>query len=157
MTHSFPFGHPFSARHVLGALVLAVLPLSIHGQGGATGAVQGIVRDQTGAVVTNATVQIVDSSTNLSREVETGSDGSFTANLLPAAHYKTTVRATGFSPSEFPDVDVHVTETTRLTISLKPSAVNVEVVVESRDLPDLNIANPATGETVTHPTCSRRR
>ena len=68
MMHSFSFGHPCSATRVLGAVILALLPLSILGQGGATGAVQGIVRDQTGAVVTNATVQIVDSSTNLSRE-----------------------------------------------------------------------------------------
>jgi hypothetical protein len=133
-------------------VILALLPLQVMGQGGATGAVQGIVHDQTGAVIMNATVQIVDSSTNLSREVQTGSDGTFTANLLPAAHYKVTVRATGFSPSELPAVEVRVTETTRLTVSLKPSSVNVQVVVESGDLPDLNTANPATGETVTSET-----
>jgi len=58
----------------------------LYGQGGATGAIIGVVVDTTGASVADAEVQITDSRTEaLARKLAASSDGSFTAALLPPA------------------------------------------------------------------------
>ena len=74
-------------------MVISVIALAMtaaaFAQGGATGAITGTVQDPSGAVVANAQVRITDQDTNvLQREVTTGSDGSFTAPLLPVGTYR---------------------------------------------------------------------
>lgn len=120
-------------------------------QGGATGAVQGVVHDSTGAVIGNADVQIVDRATGLARSDRTSDDGSFVATLLPAGHYRVTVRSSGFSSVELSDVQVRVTETTKVNVTLHPAAVSTEVVVDSQGsgIPQVNTADATTGETIT--------
>jgi uncharacterized surface anchored protein len=99
------------------ALVLA--------QGGATGAITGTVQDASGAVVSGAKVDIVREATGqVERHLTTDSSGAFTANLLPVGSYRVEVSAAGFATTKFPAVVVNITETTRLTASLKVTSVN---------------------------------
>ena len=61
-------------------------------QGGATGAIGGVVQDASGAVIANAKVSIKGEATGeLLREVTTDASGLFTATLLPVGAYTVVV------------------------------------------------------------------
>ena len=76
-----------------------------------SGAITGTVKDQTGAVVPNATVTLTAQSGTTTQKT-TGNDGLFTFPLLPAGVYSLSVEATGFNKSVLNDVKVDVTQTT---------------------------------------------
>jgi hypothetical protein len=102
-------------------------------QGGATGAVTGVVQDSSGAFIANAEVRITNQATKvLERTVKTGADGSFTAPLLPVGTYTVTIQSAGFARGDFSDVVVRVTETTRMTAKLTPQAVQEHIEVQAQ-------------------------
>jgi hypothetical protein len=102
-------------------------------QGGATGAVTGVVQDSSGAFIANAEVRITNQATTvLERTVKTGADGSFTAPLLPVGTYTVSIQSAGFARSDFSDVVVRVTETTRMTAKLTPQAVQEHIEVQAQ-------------------------
>src|SRR5215472_18379431 len=111
-----------SIRSVFFVIVFLGLLLSptVYGQGGATGAVSGTVLDVNGGSVADAEVQIINSATNtVVRKLNAGSDGAFVATLLPPGSYVVVVNKSGFSESKS-SIDVRVTETTRLSVTLRP-------------------------------------
>ena len=65
-------------------------------QGTNLGTIRGTVTDPNGAVVRNASVQVTDQTTSLSRDLTTDSDGNFEAAALKPGTYKITVTAVGF-------------------------------------------------------------
>src|SRR5580700_3641886 len=70
-------------------------------QGGATGAVTGVVQDSSGAFIANAEVRITNQATKvLERTVKTGADGSFSAPLLPVGTYTVSMQSAGFARSD---------------------------------------------------------
>src|SRR5205807_3888361 len=65
-----------------------------------TGSISGTVKDPTGAVVSNATVSVVNTDTGVTvRTVKTDSAGNYSAQLLPIGHYQITIEAPVFSKS----------------------------------------------------------
>ena len=88
------------------------------GQGGATGAISGVVADTSGGSVAGAEVQIIDARTEeLARKLTTNSEGSFSATLLSPGTYYVVVNKSGFSEAKALGIEVHITETTRMTIT----------------------------------------
>ena len=101
-------------------------------QGGATGAITGTVQDQSGAVVANADVRIINQDTGtVTRITKTDATGSFYAALLPVATYTVQITNAGFREAKIPDVAVRVTETTRMTAKLVPLQVLEKVEVQA--------------------------
>src|SRR3982074_1008076 len=104
-----------------------------NGQGGATGAISGVVADTGGGSVAGADVEIIDTRTDaLARRLTTGSDGSFVATLLPPGTYYVVVNKPGFSEAKATGMVVHITETTRVTITLKPGTVAEKVEISAQ-------------------------
>jgi hypothetical protein len=117
-------------------------------QGGATGAISGTVQDASGASVANAEVRITNQGTGaLERTVNSSGDGSFTAALLPAGTYTVSVRGAGFGDSAFRDIDVRVTETTRIIAKLKPRAVQEQIEVQA-EVQQVNTTDATTGQAI---------
>jgi len=122
-------------------------PLS-WGQGGATGAISGTVVDVNGGSVADADVQIINAATDvLVRRLNTGADGSFTATLLPPGTYFVVVNKSGFSEAKASGVEVRVTETTRMTATLKPGTVSEKVEI-SAQVATVETTNATTGQTI---------
>ena len=120
----------------------------VYGQGGATGAISGVVVDTSGASIADAEVQIMDSRTDtLARKLTAGSDGAFTVTLLPPGTYYVLVNKPGFSQSRADDIEVRVTETTRVSIALKPGAVSERVEI-SAQVTNVETSNATTGESI---------
>ncbi|MGH9763796.1 MAG: carboxypeptidase-like regulatory domain-containing protein, partial [Blastocatellia bacterium] len=61
-----------------------------------TGTIAGTVTDSTGAVVTKAKIIVSNRDTGLTRTIESGEDGAYSAPALPAGSYDVRVEATGF-------------------------------------------------------------
>ncbi|HYL85588.1 MAG TPA: TonB-dependent receptor [Candidatus Angelobacter sp.] len=137
-------------RILFAAILLLALAsgLPAYGQGGATGAISGIVVDTSGGSIAGADVQIIDLRTELlARKVPTGSDGSFVVTLLPPGTYTVVVNKSGFSEAKADNIVVRVTETTKVTITLKPGAVSEKVEI-SAQVTSVETSNATTGQSL---------
>src|SRR6266480_4675985 len=138
--------------HRLLAIVLVLVGIltsaRAYGQGGATGAISGAVMDTSGGSVAGAEVQIIDTRTeSLARKVSTNADGSFVAPLLPPGTYIVVVNKSGFAEAKASGIEVRVTETTKVTIALKPGAVSEKVEI-SAQITSVETTNAATGQSL---------
>src|SRR2546428_1234839 len=61
-----------------------------------SGAISGLVRDNTGAVIPGTTVTAKHTETGLTRTVQTGEEGSYTMPALPVGDYEVTAEKPGF-------------------------------------------------------------
>ncbi len=130
---------------VILAFCLSSLALA---QGGATGAISGVVQDPSGAVIANAKVSVRSEATGeVLRQATTDSSGSFTASLLPVGTYTVEVNAPGFPDTKFPGVIVRITETTRMTAVVKTSVVKEVVEVQSQ-IAQVNTTDATTGQSL---------
>jgi hypothetical protein len=115
-------------------------------QGGANGAITGTVTDPSGAVVPNATVTITNQNTGVAeRTISTGSQGSFSATLLPVGTYRVEVAAKGFSRTDVAGIPVRVSETSFVPVHMEVGSATVVVEVTSAATP-VDVSNPTTGE-----------
>jgi hypothetical protein len=133
---------------IASSLFMAVFTGMMFAQGGATGAIGGVVQDATGAVIANAKVSIRGEATGeVLRQLTTDTSGLFTASLLPVGSYTVEVTAAGFPDTKFPGVVVRITETTRMTAVLKVSVVKEVVEVQSQ-VEQVNTTDATTGQSV---------
>ncbi len=130
------------------ALVFSLAGTSAYGQGGATGAISGVVVDTSGGSVAGAEVQIIDTRMDVvARKLPTSSDGTFTVTLLPPGTYYVLVNKPGFAQARADGIEVRITETTRITISLKPGAVTEKVEI-SAQVATVETTTAATGQSL---------
>jgi len=129
-------------------LACALAGRPAYGQGGATGAINGLVLDTSGAAVDGAEVQVIDSRTEaLARKVPTSVDGTFIVTLLPPGNYSVVVNKSGFAEAKSEGIDVHVSDTVRLTITLKPGSVSEKVEI-SAQVTSVETTNATTGQSI---------
>jgi hypothetical protein len=137
-----------SIRFIVLSVVALALTVQAFAQGGATGAITGTVQDPSGAVVANADVRITNQETNvLERSVKTGTDGAFTAPLLPVGTYRVSIQSVGFAEGKISDVVVRVTETTRMTAKLTTQSVQQKIEVQA-EVQTVDTSDATTGEAV---------
>jgi hypothetical protein len=133
---------------VASSLFVAISTGMIFAQGGATGAIGGVVQDATGAVIANAKVSVKNEATGeVVRQATTDTSGLFTATLLPVGTYSVEVIAAGFPVTTFPGVVVRITETTRMTATLKVNTVKQIVDVQSQ-VEQVNTTDATTGQSL---------
>ncbi|MES1258538.1 MAG: TonB-dependent receptor, partial [Acidobacteriota bacterium] len=95
------------------------------------GAISGTVTDSSGAVVPNAKVALQNPSTNLSRDVTSGNEGTYTFANIPAGDYNLTVTREGFRGAETPGIHVNVNTTTHVDIRLQVGSTKEVLEVQS--------------------------
>src|SRR5438046_8604680 len=140
------------SKHRLLTVVLVLVgtltSTGAYGQGGATGAISGAVVDTSGGSVAEAEVQILDTRReSLARKVSTNADGSFVVPLLPPGIYAVVVNKSGFAQAKASGIEVRVTETTKVTISLKPGAVTEKVEI-SAEITSVETTSAVTGQSL---------
>ncbi|MFP5262553.1 MAG: TonB-dependent receptor [Blastocatellia bacterium] len=97
-----------------------------------TGAVQGQVSDPSGAAVTGANVELLNSITNYKVTTQTDEAGVFKFYNIPFNTYKVTVDAAGFQATQ-QTVDVHSAVPAQMTFQLTVAAVTEQVSVSGND------------------------
>ncbi len=137
------------ARKFAGLLVMLLcLGTFALAQGGATGAISGVVQDASGAVIANAKVMVTSEATGeVLRQLKTDASGLFNATLLPVGNYTLEVEAAGFPVTKYPGVTVRITETTRMTAVVKTSVVKEVVEVQSL-AEQVDTTDATTGESL---------
>jgi hypothetical protein len=101
-----------------------------HAQSGSSTSVIGTVVDPSGAVVSNATVDLSNPVSGYSRSAVTDNTGKFIFPNVPFNPYHVSVTDKGFLPYA-QDVDVRSTVPVNLSITLKVGASAESVTVEA--------------------------
>ena len=117
-------------------------------QGGATGTILGTVLDNSGAVVSGATITVTNVGTGVINHTKTGTSGDYTVPFLQPGIYKVTVEAQGFQQSVLQNVGLVVAQDARANFTLKPGAVSETVSVEASAV-SLDTDTSAVTQTVT--------
>jgi hypothetical protein len=113
------------------ALLITLSAGLLHGQGGANGTILGTVTDNSGAVLANATVEVTNIATNVTKHTQTTSAGDFTVPYLPPGNYRVTAEAPGFQKSVTDNLGLVVGQQARIDIAMKPGSVSESVQVEA--------------------------
>src|SRR5215472_4709248 len=104
-----------------------------------TGDIRGIVKDPSGAVVSGASVEVINTDRNeVIRAVKTDGNGSYVAPFLPVGHYKIVIKAQGFRDYEESKITINVNDRrvidAQLQVGGAAESVNVEAAPVQIDL-----------------------
>jgi Carboxypeptidase regulatory-like domain len=114
---------------MLGALLCAVMPISLMAQIATAGRISGSVTDTSQSALPGATVTLANEATGISRTVTTDSNGFYVATNLPVGSYKVSAEEKGFGKDSKTgnrlDADGRVT----VNFVLKPGGVTETVEV----------------------------
>ncbi|HKP70749.1 MAG TPA: TonB-dependent receptor [Pyrinomonadaceae bacterium] len=110
-------------------ILLSLFASTAFGQDITSGAIQGVITDEQGAVVPGALVEAKNTATNFTRNFTTDSDGHFVILSLPPGRYVVTVTKSGFAKLNQENIELTVGRLVSLEIKLTVSGVSGEVTV----------------------------
>jgi carboxypeptidase family protein len=116
------------------------------------GTILGTVTDQSGAVVSGATVKVKNVNTGQERTTQTSADGTYTVSELQFGAYNVSVTQSGFETSVTNNVAVDVAGERRVDVSLKPGQVTEQVQVSGESLSQVETTTNDLGGTLTEET-----
>ena len=105
-----------------------------------SGAISGVVTDESQGVIANASVTARNVGTNESRSATTDSEGRYRFPNLPVGNYEITVQANGFGKLVRSGVELLLNQDAVVNLALKVSAVEVVINV-SENASLLNTSN----------------
>lgn len=113
---------------ILPLLLMCLTAMNAFGQS-TTGSVSGSVSDPSGAVVTGATIMLVNSATGAERSTESGEAGTFVFQALQPGTYTISVEAKGFRRAVLREIVVSVSSTAEVAIPLEIGPAGETVTV----------------------------
>ncbi len=116
-------------RTILGAAALCLAVAAPARAQITTSAIEGIVKDSSGAVLPGVNVEIRNFDTNISRSLTTDPSGRFSALQLAPGRYAVTLTLSGFTTMVLDNVLVSVGQTASLNPTMKVSGVAETVTV----------------------------
>jgi len=111
---------------------LLLFPGTGWGQTGAS-TIRGSVKDQSGALVSGATVTLTNLETNAVRTAETTTSGAFAFELVPVGDYEVRIEAKGFRKSIVRPVQALVANVTDVPVTLEIGELSSTVTVEAAE------------------------
>jgi hypothetical protein len=139
-----------SSEKLLRALFLT-LAISLCGlpsfSQGNVGRILGAVTDQTGGVISGATVTILDTARGTTRTLTTDQAGEYNAPNLLASTYTVSATSSGFATSQRTGVLLEVGKDVRVDLVLQPGAQTQQVTV-TEALPLVETTNAELGGTL---------
>ncbi len=99
-----------------------------------TATLTGVVTDQNGAVIPDATVSATNKNTNFERSVTTNGEGVYVISNLPIGDYNVKVSAQSFALGVF-YINLNVGQTVTVDRTLEVGAANVDAGMISPDFP----------------------
>lgn len=115
------------------AIVLAMTAIAIAQQ--ATGSIEGLVRDSTGAVLAGADVAVINTETGAVRMFVTNDSGFYKVPSLPVGKYTVRVTVQGFAPKDLTNVILQVGSVAEVNVDLEVGNTGGETVVVTAEAP----------------------
>lgn len=132
---------------IRGAFCVALLTLGAFPVIGQTfGEITGTLVDSSGAIVSGATVRVMNNATSQIRQVETNESGNYTIPFLPPGSYQVRAEKSGFKTANRSEVLLQVAETVRVNFTIEVGSVSE--AVEVREQASLLSSDNATVGTV---------
>src|SRR5579872_3211243 len=139
--------HFRKALQLLGGLMgILLLCLPLFSQG-SFGRILGTVTDQSGGVVSGATVTVVDTDRGVTKSFVTNDAGEYNAPTLNPGKYKVRAEAKGFKILERENVVLEVGKEVRVDLSLAPGAVSDTITI-TESVPLVETTNAVLGGTI---------
>ncbi len=113
-----------------GLAILTTVPAAI-AQSTSTAQINGVVQDQSGAVVPNAQITVTEIDTGTVHTTTSNATGVYTVAQLPVGHYNLQVSAPGFQTYVQRNLTLDVDTAPKIDVKLSVGAVTQQVVVES--------------------------
>ena len=137
------------ATAILALCALLASHTPAFGQASYTAQIRGVVTDQTGAVVPNATITITNDATGIAMTAHSNDHGLYVLTGLRPAVYTVKTEATGFRVLEKKNVVLQVDQQTTIDFELHPLGVITTIEVTSA-APLLDTENASLGTNVTN-------
>jgi len=131
---------------LLGVLIIIAGFSAIQAQQ-TTGSILGTVKDQTGAVISTATVVATNADTGFSRSVPTNSAGEYRLDNLPVGKYVVAVDAASFKHFVQQNLDLSVDQSLTLEVALSIGAASETITVTDAP-PVINTTTAELGRTI---------
>jgi len=121
---------PGSAVHVV-LLFVCTFILTTLAQAQYRGSIRGVITDPQGAVVSGATITLLNTDTSLSMTAKSDESGIYVFNALPAAHYKVTAEHSGFKTKVLESVQIIPDQLNNLDLQLELGEAKETVTVSA--------------------------
>jgi Carboxypeptidase regulatory-like domain/TonB-dependent Receptor Plug Domain len=130
-------------------LVVEFLLLSAAAIAQDTASLTGTIRDNTGAVIPDASVTLKNTATGIARDLKTNSAGEYVAAAVPPGQYNLTVSVAGFRKYQADGVVLRVAQNARIDVTMRVGNTHEEVTVHGEGLPQVNTQSSELGGTIT--------
>ena len=128
--------------------LLAVLSLPLGGFAQSDARIGGSVKDQTGAVVPNATVTVKNTRTGEVRTTTSNGEGAFLVPALKPSTYQVIVAAANFAKLEYTNIELVVGQALDLDAELKPVGTTETVNISAGEEAALDTSSARMGANV---------
>ncbi len=135
-------------RMLVGTLFATLCCVAICRAQTVTGTVTGTITDQTGAVISGATVVAHNVETGVDSTATSDSAGVYRVSFLPIGHYQVTVSASGFGKETIPSFQLEAVQTATFNVKLSVGSAATTVSVSAAP-PILNTNDPTLSGTFT--------
>ena len=112
-------------------LACSLLPATASAQSAALGGIGGVVRDNTGAIVSGAPVVITNTGTGVSRTLATDNEGHYELQFLQPGTYEVVLGGGSFGKVDRKNIAVTVGAPVTVDVALPAATVATEVTVSS--------------------------
>jgi hypothetical protein len=136
------FEVPAMKSIILATLLMCLLALTALGQT-TTGSLNGSVTDPSGAIVTGATVTVVNNATGAERSAVSSITGTFDFQALQPGTYTVSVDAKGFKRAVAREIIVSVSSTAQVNIPLEVGPAGEVTVTVTAAQEVINTSNPS--------------
>lgn len=120
---------PARLRRFLAAVSFVLLGSILASAQFDTGTITGIVKDQSGAAVAQATVTVTNIATAFQKTLQTDGDGNFTASALPFGNYVVSAVAQNFVEAKSPTIVLNVGGTVNVNLVLTVEAAKETIEI----------------------------
>src|ERR1700674_4132561 len=140
-------GRSKNAVQLLGGLFAVLLLCLPAFSQGSFGRILGTVSDQSGGVISGATVTVLDVDRGVSRTLTTDDAGAYNAPNLTPGNYTVRVEAKGFQKLQRSGIGIEVGHEVRIDLTVQPGEQNQTVTV-TESVPLVETTNATMGGTL---------
>src|SRR5689334_20497023 len=136
-------------RSILPFVTLLLVATTVFGQASYTAQVRGVVKDQSGAMVPQATLTITNDGTGITTTAKSDENGLYVLTGLRPATYTIRADAPGFRSAEEKNVVLQVSQQTSIDFTMHPLGVITTVEVTTA-APLLDTESASLGTDITN-------